>query len=58
MEILDQLEAFDLETLDAADLYILAYRLNKSAQRAAAVMLERSGQQKLAGSSRLEECGR
>ena len=45
MEILDQLEALDLEALDAADLYVLAYRLNESAQRAAVAMLERSGHQ-------------
>ena len=50
MEILDQLEALDLDALDAADLYILAYRLNESAQRAAAVTLDRSGRQSLAGS--------
>ena len=45
MEILDQLEALNLDALDAADLYILAYRLNESAQRVAVAMLERSGHQ-------------
>ena len=45
MEILDQLEALDLDELDAADLYVLAFRLNESAQQAAVVMLERSGHQ-------------
>ena len=45
MEIPEKLEALDLDALDAADLYILAYRLNESAQRAAVAMLERSGHQ-------------
>lgn len=45
MEILEQLEALDLDALDAADLYVLAYRLNESAQRPSLAMLEPSGHQ-------------
>ena len=40
MAILDHLENLDLTALDAADLYVLAYRLHEAAQRAAVAMLE------------------
>ena len=46
MEILDELEALDPDALNTADLDVVAYRLNESAQRPAVAMLERSGHQK------------
>jgi len=42
--ILEQIDQIDLNVLDQADLYLLAAKLQETAQRAAVAMLERVGQ--------------